>query len=47
MDFHAPLRHYNYDSTAYATSYEFGGRGDPSAAGVMNAKRADGSLREV
>ncbi|MCA9338542.1 PE-PPE domain-containing protein [Candidatus Saccharibacteria bacterium] len=46
MDFHAPLRHYNYDSTAYATSYEFGGRGDPSAAGVMNAKRADGSLRE-
>ncbi len=41
---HEQLRHYNINTAAYATSYEFGGRGDPAAQGVMEAKEAQGRL---
>lgn len=41
----SPLKRYNYDTMAHSVSYEFGGRGDPNASMVMDAKRANGQLR--
>ncbi len=40
------LRHYKFNTAAYVTStqYEFGGRGDPAAQGVLDGKAANGDL---
>ena len=39
-----PLRFYEVDNTALSTNYIFGGRGDPSGQGVMDAKRSQGQV---
>ena len=44
IDFDSPLKHYNYNTLAHTTSYEFGGRGDSTADMMIDAKRANGDL---
>lgn len=39
-----PLKNYNVHALAHTTNYEFGGRLDPYATGVIDAKRTNGQL---
>jgi len=41
----SPLRYYKVNDTALATDYIFGGRGDPTGQGVIDAMQANGNLK--